>query len=279
VLWANLHLLFWLSLYPFTTAWTGRERIALTPTVCVRRQPARRGHRYYLLQLAMIVSPDRARLPEVVGNDLKGKLSPVIYLAGILLAFVEPWLALIPFVVVALIWLVPTAGSSATSPSTRGSSATERTERLSDGAIGPGDKPQSKQNSLPSGSCMTMKPWLMGGSGSKRRTRDAPRAVSRSHSASRAGHPLLTLEPRRGPDVEMEPVLGDLALGHLLEPQARSDAVGSTEAEALLRSSRGRRSGRAPPPRWRSRAVGRRSGSRAPRSRTRRGRSGRRSRR
>jgi uncharacterized membrane protein len=56
----------------------------------------------------MMRQPDTGpRLRDVVGNDLKGKLSPVIYLAGILLAFVEPWLALIPFVVVALIWLVP----------------------------------------------------------------------------------------------------------------------------------------------------------------------------
>jgi TMEM175 potassium channel family protein len=63
---------------------------------------------YYVLQQRMMRVPvSGPRLREVVGRDLKGKLSPVIYLVGILVTFVEPWLALIPFVVVALIWLVP----------------------------------------------------------------------------------------------------------------------------------------------------------------------------
>ena len=108
VLWANLHLLFWLSLYPFTTAWLDESKVALTPTVVYGVNLLAAAIAYYLLQLRMMRQPDTGpRLREVVGNDLKGKLSPVIYLAGILLAFVEPWLALIPFVVVALIWLVP----------------------------------------------------------------------------------------------------------------------------------------------------------------------------
>jgi uncharacterized membrane protein len=63
---------------------------------------------YYVLQMLMMRLPVTGpRLREAVGNDLKGKLSPVIYLAGIALAFVQPWLALGPFVVVALMWLVP----------------------------------------------------------------------------------------------------------------------------------------------------------------------------
>ena len=108
VLWANLHLLFWLALYPFTTAWLDESKVALTPTVVYGVNLLAAAIAYYLLQLRMMRQPDTGpRLREVVGNDLKGKLSPVIYLAGILLAFVEPWLALIPFVVVALIWLVP----------------------------------------------------------------------------------------------------------------------------------------------------------------------------
>ena len=108
VLWANLHLLFWLSLYPFTTAWLDESKVALTPTVVYGVNLLAAAIAYYLLQHRMMRQPDTGpRLREVVGNDLKGKLSPVIYLAGILLAFVEPWLALIPFVVVALIWLVP----------------------------------------------------------------------------------------------------------------------------------------------------------------------------
>src|SRR4051794_21023191 len=108
VLWANLHLLFWLSLYPFTTAWLDESSVALTPTVVYGVNLLGAAVAYYLLQLLMMRLPvTGARLREAVGNDLKGKLSPVIYTLGILLAFVEPWLALIPFAVVALIWLIP----------------------------------------------------------------------------------------------------------------------------------------------------------------------------
>jgi uncharacterized membrane protein len=108
VLWANLHLLFWLSLYPFTTAWLDESKVALTPTVVYGVNLLAAAIAYYVLQLRMMRVPVTGpRLRDVVGTDLKGKLSPVIYLSGILLAFVEPWLGLIPFVVVALIWLVP----------------------------------------------------------------------------------------------------------------------------------------------------------------------------
>jgi uncharacterized membrane protein len=108
VLWANLHLLFWLSLYPFTTAWLDESKVALTPTVVYGVNLLAAAIAYYLLQLRMMRVPITGpRLREAVGNDLKGKLSPAVYLAGILLAFVEPWLGLIPFVIVALIWLVP----------------------------------------------------------------------------------------------------------------------------------------------------------------------------
>jgi uncharacterized membrane protein len=108
VLWANLHLLFWLSLYPFTTAWLDESKVALTPTIVYGVNLLGAAIAYYVLQLRVmrlpVVGP---RLRDVVGNDLKGKLSPVIYIIGILLAFVEPWLGLVPFVVVALMWLVP----------------------------------------------------------------------------------------------------------------------------------------------------------------------------
>jgi uncharacterized membrane protein len=108
VLWANLHLLFWLSLYPFTTAWLDESNVAVTPTVVYGVNLLAAAVAYYLLQQRMMRVPDGGdRLREVVGDDLKGKLSPVIYLLGILLAFLEPWLGLVPFVVVALIWLVP----------------------------------------------------------------------------------------------------------------------------------------------------------------------------
>jgi uncharacterized membrane protein len=108
VLWANLHLLFWLSLYPFTTAWLDESNVARTPTVVYGVNLLGAAIAYYLMQLRMMRLPiSGSRLRDVVGNDLKGKLSPVIYVAGILLAFVQPWLGLVPFVVVALIWLVP----------------------------------------------------------------------------------------------------------------------------------------------------------------------------
>jgi uncharacterized membrane protein len=108
VLWANLHLLFWLSLYPFTTAWLDESHVALTPTVVYGVNLLGAAVAYYLLQLRMLRLPETGRrLREVLGRDLKGKLSPVIYVAGIALAFVQPWLGLGPFVVVALIWLVP----------------------------------------------------------------------------------------------------------------------------------------------------------------------------
>ena len=108
VLWANLHLLFWLSLYPFTTAWLDESHVARTPTVVYGVNLLGAALAYYVLQLRMLRLPESGdRLREAVGRDLKGKLSPVIYLIGILLAFVEPWLGLVPYVVVALIWLVP----------------------------------------------------------------------------------------------------------------------------------------------------------------------------
>jgi uncharacterized membrane protein len=108
VLWANLHLLFWLSLYPFTTAWLDESHVALTPTIVYGVNLLGAAVAYYVLQLRMLRLPGTGdRLREVLGRDLKGKLSPVIYLVGIALAFVEPWLALMPFVVVALMWLVP----------------------------------------------------------------------------------------------------------------------------------------------------------------------------
>jgi uncharacterized membrane protein len=108
VLWANLHLLFWLSLYPFTTAWLDESSVARTPTVVYGVNLVAAGTAYYLLQRLMMRLPVTGpRLREIVGSDFKGKASPFIYLLGILLAFVEPWLALLPFAAVALMWLVP----------------------------------------------------------------------------------------------------------------------------------------------------------------------------
>ena len=108
VLWANLHLLFWLSLYPFTTRWMDESDFARTPVVVYGVNLLGAAIAYYVLQLLIFRAegPD-SKLHAAVGNDLKGKISPVLYLLGIALAFVSPVLAMVPFVVVALIWLVP----------------------------------------------------------------------------------------------------------------------------------------------------------------------------
>ena len=107
VLWANLHLLFWLSLYPFTTAWMDESDLARTPTLVYGVNLLAAAIAYTILQQLIIRGPGGAGLREAMGADVKGKLSPVLYLAGILLVFVSPVLGLLPFVAVAVIWMVP----------------------------------------------------------------------------------------------------------------------------------------------------------------------------
>jgi len=107
VLWANLHLLFWLSLYPFTTAWMDDTNLARTPLVVYGVNLLAAAIAYYVLQLSIFRTAGGAVLREALGRDLKGKTSPAIYIAGILLAFVSTWLAVACFVAVAVMWLVP----------------------------------------------------------------------------------------------------------------------------------------------------------------------------
>ncbi len=108
VLWANLHLLFWLSLYPFTTAWMDESDFERTPVVVYGVNLLGAAIAYYVLQqLIFRAEGPESELQRAVGNDWKGKLSPVLYLLGIALAFVDPVLAMVPYVAVALIWLVP----------------------------------------------------------------------------------------------------------------------------------------------------------------------------
>ncbi len=108
VLWANLNLLFWLSLFPFTTAWMDESSIARTPVVVYGVNLLVAALAYYVLQLTIQrAEGDSSLLREALGNDLKGKVSPAVYLVGIALCFVTPWLGLVPFVLVALLWLVP----------------------------------------------------------------------------------------------------------------------------------------------------------------------------
>jgi uncharacterized membrane protein len=108
ILWANLFLLFWLSLVPFTTAWMGETDFAAVPTAVYGADLLLAAIAYFILQTAIIAEegPD-SRLRAALGGDLKGKISPLLYLAAIPLAFVSPWIALAVYVFVALMWLVP----------------------------------------------------------------------------------------------------------------------------------------------------------------------------
>ena len=108
VLWANLHLLFWLSLFPFVTAWVGENHFAPTPSALYGVVLLLAAIAYYILQGTIIRSEGPGSLlAAAIGRDLKGKLSPVIYLVAIPAAFVEPWISLAAYVLVALMWLVP----------------------------------------------------------------------------------------------------------------------------------------------------------------------------
>jgi uncharacterized membrane protein len=108
ILWANLHLLFWLSLFPFTTAWMGENHFDKTPTAVYGAVLLMAGVAYFILQRTIIVDQGPGSLlAAAVGSDWKGKLSPVLYLAAIPLAFVSPWIAEGIYVLVALIWIVP----------------------------------------------------------------------------------------------------------------------------------------------------------------------------
>ena len=108
ILWANLHLLFWLSLVPFTTAWMGENHFAAPPTAAYGVVLLMAAIAYYILQRTILRSqaPDSV-LARAVGNDLKGKISPLLYLAAIPLAFVRPWISDALYVSAALLWLTP----------------------------------------------------------------------------------------------------------------------------------------------------------------------------
>jgi len=108
ILWANLHLLFWLSLFPFTTAWMGENHLAAIPTAIYGFVLLMAATAYYILQRTIIAKEGRKSiLAQAIGTDWKGKLSPVLYLAAIPLAFVSSWIAGGLYVLVALLWLIP----------------------------------------------------------------------------------------------------------------------------------------------------------------------------
>jgi uncharacterized membrane protein len=108
MLWANLHLLFWLSLFPFATAWMGENQFAWLPVVAYGAVSLCAAIAYYILQRLIIRSQgEGSALARAIGRDFKGKISPVLYMGGIVLAYPERWLSLALYVIVALMWLVP----------------------------------------------------------------------------------------------------------------------------------------------------------------------------
>ena len=108
VLWANLALLFSLSLYPFTTAWMDESRLARTTVVVYGVNLLLAGTAYFFLQHFMARVPGQGeRMREVFGSTVKEYTSIALYVAGVALAFVEPWVGLVLFAVVAITWLVP----------------------------------------------------------------------------------------------------------------------------------------------------------------------------
>ena len=108
ILWANLHLLFWLSLVPFATAWMGENHFSSWPTAVYGIVLLCAGLAYYILQTAIIrAQGPGSKLARAIGADRKGKLSPVLYATAIPLAFVNEMLADAIYIAVALIWLVP----------------------------------------------------------------------------------------------------------------------------------------------------------------------------
>ena len=108
MLWANLHLLFWLSLVPFTTGWMGDNGFTTVPAAVYGLVLLMAAIAYWILQQRIIASQGGdSLLKRAIGSDWKGKLSPLLYLAAIGLAFVSPWVSVGIYVLVAVIWVVP----------------------------------------------------------------------------------------------------------------------------------------------------------------------------
>ena len=108
VLWANLHLLFWLSLMPFVTGWMGENHFAPLPTALYGVVLLFAGTAYYILEQTIIRTPGaNARLEAAIGNDAKGKISLLLYAAAVPLAFVNELISDVIYGVVVLIWLIP----------------------------------------------------------------------------------------------------------------------------------------------------------------------------
>src|SRR5262249_10279267 len=108
MLWANLHLLFWLSLFPFTTGWMGENHFTAVPTALYGVVLLMAAIAYYLLRQAIVRSQGQESiLKKAIGRDWKGKLSPVLYIVAIVVTLRSTWIAQAVLVIAALIWLVP----------------------------------------------------------------------------------------------------------------------------------------------------------------------------
>jgi uncharacterized membrane protein len=108
ILWANLHLLFWLSLVPFTTGWIGENHFAPIPMAVYGIVLLMAAIAYFILQAAIIQTQgEHSLLARAVGNDIKGKMSPILYLLAIGSNFISQWISGGLYVLVALIWLIP----------------------------------------------------------------------------------------------------------------------------------------------------------------------------
>ncbi len=108
ILWANLHLLFWLSLFPFTTGWMGENHFTAVPTALYGVVLLMAAIAYVLLQQTIIRAQGRdSLLKKAIGSDWKGKLSPILYILAIVATFHSSWIAQVIYVIAALIWLIP----------------------------------------------------------------------------------------------------------------------------------------------------------------------------
>jgi uncharacterized membrane protein len=108
VLWANLHLLFWLSLVPFTTSWLGDSHFAAAPAAVYGIILLMAAIAFTILEYALIKQHGRdSTLARALGRDRKGKASLALYVTGVVVAFWWPWIACGIYTVVALIWLIP----------------------------------------------------------------------------------------------------------------------------------------------------------------------------
>jgi TMEM175 potassium channel family protein len=110
VLWANMHLLFWLSLVPFVTGWMGENHFARVPTAVYGVVLLMAAIAYYILQNRILALEGAdSLLGRALGSDWKGKASPILYVTAIAGAFLRPWIAQAIYVLVALIWIIPDA--------------------------------------------------------------------------------------------------------------------------------------------------------------------------